>query len=65
MLDFVFGSKRGFVKFGVVEDAEEGVKVLRGDGFVFVVVTGGAGYGEGHEATGGGVNTIVLKLGAE
>ena len=63
--NFFFRSERGFVQFGVIEDAEQGVEVLRGDGIVFVVVAGGAGHGEGHEAAGGGVNAIILKLGAE
>ena len=64
-IDFVFRSERGFVQFGVVEDAEEGVEILGGDGIVFVIVASGAGDGEGHEAAGGGVDAVVFKLGTE
>ena len=64
-LDFVFGGERSFMKFGVVEDTEEGVKILRRNGIVFVIVAGGAGNGESHETAGGGVDALVLKFGAE
>ncbi len=53
------------MQFGVVEDAEEGIEILGGDGIVLMVVAGGASNGEGHEAAGGGINAIVLKLRAE
>ncbi len=53
------------MQFGVIEDAEERVEIFGGDGIILMVVAGGASNCQGHESASGGVNAIVLKLGAQ
>ena len=61
----VCGGEGVFGQFGACEDAEQRIVVLGWDGIEFMIVALGAGDGEAEESTSGGIDAIVLELGAE
>ena len=63
-LGFVLFRNRIFVIVGVVEDAGEGIVVVRADGVVLVVVAAGAAHGEAQEPARRDVDAVVALVGA-